>query len=272
MHVRHETAPTTRVVPGAVLAALIAAATLAACSGSGGTANTTPPATGATPTPTPVATISPTAGPSVSPSPAPTATPSPAPTATPSPAPSATPSPTPPLLTDGCQVGSNYLDFQATGGAYVPAPGYGNFTTNTVTPTYAALGVTGGEAGQIQSLNEPPGPVTLPSAFITFASGGSNYQLNATNIPAGNFAGPFNATQVSPTETDLSFEVLGNIFNTTTSTNTGTFDLVFRFTYPGPESAIFTSLPFNTICNGFDNTAPYTASHGRVPAARGVRH
>jgi hypothetical protein len=64
-----------------------------------------------------------------------------------------------------------------------------------VTPTYQALGVTGGEGGTIQSLNEGTGAVTLPGPFITFATGGSNFQLNATNIPAGNFAGPFNATR-----------------------------------------------------------------------------
>jgi hypothetical protein len=77
---------------------------------------------------------------------------------------------------------------------------------------------------------------------------------------------------VSPTEADLSFEVQGNIFNTTTSANSGTFDLVFRFTYPGTEASLLANLPYTTTCSGFDNTAPFTASHGKAPLSRHGRN
>jgi len=265
MHRRFRTASKAGLLPWAGLAGIVAAAGLTACSGSGGTANTaTPPAPTATPTPSgsPGVTPSPTAVPTATPTPVVTASPTPVVTASPSPTPTATPSPTPPLLTSGCQIGSNYIDFQAGGGAYVPAPGSGTFTTQMVTPTYAALGVTSGESGTIQSLNEGTGTVALPGPFITFAGGGATDQLNATTIPAGS-VGPFNFNQITPTDLDVSFEVEGNIFNTTSASNVGTFDLVFHFTYPGTEATLFSTLPVNETCYGYDNTQPFIPLGGR---------
>src|ERR1700761_1068156 len=91
------------------------------------------------------------------------------------------------------QVGSNYIDFgqYPNGAPYTPAPGYGTYEISLVNAgIFSSAGVTTGEFGTIQSLNEPPGAVTLPSAFMTFDTGGSNLQLWATNIPPGT-AGPF---------------------------------------------------------------------------------
>jgi hypothetical protein len=153
-------------------------------------------------------------------------------------------------MSGNLQVGSNYIDFGTTGGIYEPAPGYGNFTIDVTSGEFATLGVTSGEGGQIQSLNEGTGTVTLPSAFITFNSGGSQYQLWATTIPAG-MAGPFNYVQSGNTTT-FTFQVEGYIENTNTSTNVGNFDLTFTFTYPGTPTQAFNNLPYNT---------PYTATN-----------
>jgi hypothetical protein len=61
---------------------------------------------------------------------------------------------------------------------------------------FANYGVTTGEFGVIQSLNKAPGSVTLPSAFIVFDEGGSNLQLWATTIRAGN-VGPLVLTHTT---------------------------------------------------------------------------
>jgi PEP-CTERM motif len=146
------------------------------------------------------------------------------------------------------QVGSNFIDFGQfpNGAPYTPAPGYGTFEVSLVNAgVFSSAGVTTGEMGMIQSLNEPPGAVTLPSAFMTFDTGGSNLQLWATNIPAGD-VGPFVLTD-TPDGAVASFNVDGFIKDTNTGNNIDTFTGTFSATFDGQTVAdLFTNLPINT--------------------------
>lgn len=146
------------------------------------------------------------------------------------------------------QVGSNYLDFgqYPNGAPYTPAPGYGTFEVSLVNAgVFSSAGVTTGEFGTIQSLNEPPGPVTLPGAFMTFDTGGSNLQLWATNIPPG-AVGPFTLTD-TPDGAVASFDVDGYILDTNTGNHIDTFTGTFSATFDGQSVAsLFTNLPINT--------------------------
>ena len=146
------------------------------------------------------------------------------------------------------QVGSNYIDFgqYPNGAPYTPAPGYGTFEVSLVNAgVFSSAGVTTGEFGMIQSLNEPPGSVTLPSAFMTFDTGGSNLQLWATNIPAG-AVGPFVLTD-TPDGAVASFDVDGYIWDTNTHSKIDTFTGTFSATFDGQTVAsLFTNLPINT--------------------------
>jgi hypothetical protein len=66
------------------------------------------------------------------------------------------------------QVGSNYIDFgqYPNGAPYTPAPGYGTFEISLVNAgVFSNAGVTTGEFGNVQSLNEGPGPRHPPFAF-----------------------------------------------------------------------------------------------------------
>ena len=144
------------------------------------------------------------------------------------------------------QVGSNYIDFgqYPNGAPYAPAPGYGTFEVSLVNSgIFSTAGVTTGEFGMIQSLNEGPGPVTLPGAFMTFDTGGSNLQLWATNIPAGD-VGPFTLTD-TPSGAVASFDVDGYV--TSNGVETATYHGVFSATFAGESVAeLFASLPINT--------------------------
>jgi PEP-CTERM motif len=146
------------------------------------------------------------------------------------------------------EVGSNYLDFgqYPSGAPYTPAPGYGTFEVSLVNAgVFSSAGVTTGEFGMIQSLNEPPGPVTLPSAFMTFDTGGSNLQLWATNIPPGT-VGPFTLTD-TPDGAVASFNVDGYVWDTNTNTKVDTFTGTFSATFDGQTVAsLFTNLPVDT--------------------------
>jgi hypothetical protein len=146
------------------------------------------------------------------------------------------------------QVGSNYVDFgqYPNGAPYTPAPGYGTFEVSLVNPgVFASNGVTTGEFGQIQSLNEGTGAVTLPSAFMTFNTGGSNLQLWATNIPAGT-VGPFTLTD-TPDGAVASFNVDGYIQDTNSGMKIDTFTGTFSATFDGQTVAsLFTNLPIDT--------------------------
>jgi hypothetical protein len=144
------------------------------------------------------------------------------------------------------QVGTNFIDFgqYPNGAPYAPAPGYGTFEVSLVNAgIFSAAGVTTGEFGMIQSLNEPPGPVTLPGAFMTFNTGGSNLQLWANNIPAGQ-VGPFTLTD-TPAGAVAAFNVDGYIL--TNGVQTATFVGDFSATFAGESVAqLFSALPINT--------------------------
>jgi hypothetical protein len=150
------------------------------------------------------------------------------------------------------QIGSNFIDFgqYPTGAPYAPAPGYGTFEVSLVNPgIFASAGVTTGEFGMIQSLNEGTGAVTLPSAFMTFGTpstggtGGSNVQLFATNIPAGT-VGPFMLTDTAAGAV-ASFDVDGYV--TSSGVQSGNFQGVFSATFAGETVAqLFTALPIDT--------------------------
>lgn len=146
------------------------------------------------------------------------------------------------------QVGSNYTDFgNLAGTVFTPAPGYGAFQVTAVDAVGAltTAGVTVNETGGVQSLNEPPGTVTLPGPFITFSAGASNIQLWATNIPAGATAGPFTLSNVSGGVL-AQFAVNGYVFNTTSGAQTGLFTSIFDVAFPGATtSTIFNNLPIN---------------------------
>jgi hypothetical protein len=148
------------------------------------------------------------------------------------------------------QVGSNFIDFgqYPNGAPYAAAPGYGTFEVSLVNAgVFSGAGVTTGEFGTIQSLNEGPGAVTLPSAFMTFDTGGSNLQLWATNIPEGNVPGtPFTLTD-TPDGAVASFDVDGFIKDTNTGKQIDTFTGTFSATFDGQTVAdLFTNLPIQT--------------------------
>jgi hypothetical protein len=146
------------------------------------------------------------------------------------------------------QVGSNYIDFgqYPNGAPYTPAPGYGTFEVSLVNSgVFSSAGVTTGEFGTIQSLNEPPGAVTLTGPFMTFDTGGSNLQLWATNIPAGD-VGPFTLTD-TPDGAVASFDVDGYIWDTNSNSKVDTFTGTFSATFDGQTVAdLFTNLPIDT--------------------------
>jgi hypothetical protein len=146
------------------------------------------------------------------------------------------------------QVGSNYIDFgqYPSGGPYTPAPAYGIFQISLVNPgVFASAGVTPGEFGTIQSLNEGTGSITLPSAFMTFNGGGSNLQLWATSIPAG-AVGPFVLTD-TPDGAVASFNIEGYLEDTNTMTKLESFTGTFSATFDGESVAqLSTDLPVDT--------------------------
>jgi hypothetical protein len=146
------------------------------------------------------------------------------------------------------QGGSNYIDFgqYPNGAPYAPAPGYGTFEVSLVNAgVFASAGVTTGEFGTIQSLNDATGPINLPSAFMTFDTGGSNLELFATDIPAGT-NGPFTFTDTSNGAV-VSFDVDGYILNTATNTEIDSFTGTFSATFDGETVAdLMADLPIDT--------------------------
>jgi hypothetical protein len=146
------------------------------------------------------------------------------------------------------QIGSNFIDFgqYPAGAPYSAAPDYGTFEVSLVNAgVFESDGVTTGEFGDIQSLDEGTGPVVLPSAFMTFDTGGSNLQLWVTDIPAG-AVGPFTFTD-TPFGAIASFDVDGYVLDTNTNTMVDTFDGTFSATFAGQTVAsLFTDLPINT--------------------------
>jgi hypothetical protein len=144
------------------------------------------------------------------------------------------------------QIGSNYIDFgqYPNGAPYTAAPGYGTFEVSLVNAgVFATAGVTPGEMGQIQSLNEGTGSVTLPSAFMKFNGAGSNLQLWVNTIPPGT-VGPFTLTDTADGAV-ASFDVNGYIMDG--SNQVDTFTGTFSATFDGQSVAdLFTQLPVTT--------------------------
>lgn len=169
------------------------------------------------------------------------------------------------------QVGSNYIDFgqYPTGAPYTPAPGYGTFEVSLVNAgVFSSAGVTTGEFGTIQSLNEPVNTtLSLSGPFMTFNSGGSNLQLWATDIPQGSLSGsPFTLTD-TPDGAVASFDVDGYIWNKTSGTKVDTFTGTFSATFDGQTVAsLFTNLPIDTPFSA-TFTATVIPSHIPEPAS-----
>ena len=145
------------------------------------------------------------------------------------------------------QVGSNYLDFgqYPNGAPYTPAPGSGTFEVSLInTGMFANYGVTTGEFGTIQSLNTV-GTVKLPAPFMTFDTGGSNLQLWATTIRAGN-VGPLVLTHTTDGAV-ASFNVEGYVFDTNVNQKVGLFTGTFSVTFDGTNvTNLISHLPINT--------------------------
>jgi hypothetical protein len=165
------------------------------------------------------------------------------------------------------QIGAGYIAVGnfPTGTIYAPPPGYGTIEISLVNSgIFSTADITTGEFGQLQSLTDATGAITLPSAFMTFNTGGSNLQLWATNVPAGT-VGPFTLTSTA-NGTVGSFDVDGYIFDTNQSKKIGTFTGTFSATFDGltiPE--LLTSLPVNAPF-----TATFTSAAVPVPPAVGA--
>jgi hypothetical protein len=167
------------------------------------------------------------------------------------------------------QLGSNYIDFGQfpNGAPYVPAPGYGSFEVSLVNASdLATAGVTTGEFGNIQSLNEGTGAVSLPGAFMTFDTGGSNLELIANNIPAGS-VGPYVLTN-TPDGAIVSFNVDGTVLNTSTGKYIDNFTSTFSATLDGETSQqAVSSLPIDTPFSATFNLTPIAVPE---PASLGL--
>jgi len=113
------------------------------------------------------------------------------------------------------QIGPNYIDFgqYATGAPYIPYPGYGTFEVKSAGGLFSLAGITAGESGSIQSIDDAVGFADTP--FITFAGGGSNLFLYATDLAPGLTSGPLTLVGL-PFGTALSFDILGNVSSSTT--------------------------------------------------------
>lgn len=130
------------------------------------------------------------------------------------------------------EIGSGFIDFgqYPQGPPYAPGLDYGTFEVSLVNASiFSAAGITPGESGRIQSLNEGTGAITLETPFMTFDAGGSNLQLWITNMPAGSDdAVVFTNT---PDGAVASFDVKGYVFDVNTNraveSLTGTFSTTF---------------------------------------------
>jgi hypothetical protein len=147
------------------------------------------------------------------------------------------------------RIGSNFINFGnfPADTIFTPQPGEGNFEISVVNSgVFANAGVTTGETGLVQSLLLlGTGPVSLFNPFIVFAAGGSNLQLWATNIPAGNF-GPYTVFN-TPGGAVAALNVDGFVEDTNLGTKIGSFTSTFSATFAGETVAdLTTSLPIDT--------------------------
>ncbi|HSZ51797.1 MAG TPA: PEPxxWA-CTERM sorting domain-containing protein [Caulobacteraceae bacterium] len=157
------------------------------------------------------------------------------------------------------QVDSSTINFGQfpAGPPYAPPPGYGSFEVSLVNPgVFASNGVTVGESGMIESIPAVAGPVTLPTAFMTFDIGGSNLQLWATNVAAGNH-GPFTLID-TPFGAVASLNTSGYVLDTTTSKRLGDYTMIASATFAGETVAELLASP-TPIETPFSATFTFTA-------------
>ncbi|MBV8682869.1 MAG: PEP-CTERM sorting domain-containing protein [Caulobacteraceae bacterium] len=161
-------------------------------------------------------------------------------------------------INGNAQASLSSIDFgqYPNGPPYTPAPGYGTFEVSLASGIFLANGVTTGEFGMIQSLNGPAGPLTLPSAFITFDTGGSNLQLWATKLDAGNHG--FYTLFDTPLGAVGSIDVQGYVLDTTTDKKLGDFNMVASATFAGETVAELLASP-TPIDTPFSATFTFTA-------------
>jgi hypothetical protein len=132
---------------------------------------------------------------------------------------------------------------------YVPPPGSGGFVVGLVNSgAFLSNGVTPGEYGKIQSLNNGTGNITLLTPFMTFSTGGSNLELIATSIPAGT-EGMYTLTSTG-NGTTATFDIDGYIFNTLTDKKVGTFSGIFSMTFVGVSEANLFKTARDTTLSG----------------------
>jgi hypothetical protein len=132
-------------------------------------------------------------------------------------------------FTGVASVGSNFIDFgtTSTGGPYVTAPGYGSFmVTQPVAGVFATAGVTNGETGSIESLQNG---VTFVQPFMMFNGAGSSVTLDISAVNPGSTIGPFNLAD-TPSGATASFSVNGTVMN---GTSTMPYMGVFSATFAG---------------------------------------
>jgi hypothetical protein len=148
----------------------------------------------------------------------------------------------------------------------VPAPGYGQFTVGTNLGQFAGVGVTTGETGTIQSLNEADGTTISIPSWITFNGGGSAYPLDATYIPAAQTAGPFTVVDNGNGTSTATFEVEGLVYDNGIESEYS-FEIYFSATFPYPAATLFTHLPLDTSCIATSSNV-FISSHGSRPLSR----
>lgn len=163
-------------------------------------------------------------------------------------------------INGNAEIGSNYIDFgqYPYGSSYSSAPGYGDFEVSLVKPgVFASAGVTTGEFGTIQSVNEGTGNIALSSPFMTFNTGGAALTLNATSIPGGNL-GPFVLTDTSFGAV-VSFDVDGSVVDVANPVLNQQFIGTFAMTFAGETVAellnqLPAAAPFTATLNASDST------------------
>ena len=160
-------------------------------------------------------------------------------------------------INGNASVGAANIDFGQfpQGAPFVPAPGFGTFEVSQVAPLSILASVTHGETGKIQSLDaahEPVGVTVAPITFMTFDTGGSNLNLDLTQVLPGQFApgSPFTLTQTD-TGVTATFNVLGFVLDTSTNVETP---------YSGIFSATFSGVTIAELTQTLPVTTPFSAT------------
>lgn len=153
------------------------------------------------------------------------------------------------------QITLNSIDFgqYPTGAPFSPAPGYGSFDVISVQAGefFSLEGVTSGESGSIQSLNDATaGASSAANApFVRFAGGGSDVLLFATDLTPGSTIGPLTLSGTIA-GTILSFDLTGVVSSTTVGT-LGDFTLICAASFSGMSptqliDSLDTGIPIDT--------------------------